>query len=128
MLFGTGIDIVRISRIRNAYERWGERFFIRIFTENEIKSGSKRKDIYSFFAARFAAKEAFVKALGTGFSNGIGWKDIEIKREKGQRPFFFISGIALSLMNKHGIKKSHLSISHDGDYAIAHVVLEGETK
>jgi len=126
VLLGTGIDIVRISRFRLAHERWGARFFKRVFTESEIKSAEGRKDIFSFFSARFAAKEAFVKALGTGFSNGISWKDIEIKREKGQRPFFNISGVALTLMNRHGIKKCHLSISHEGDYAVAQVILEGD--
>ncbi len=128
MVVGTGIDIVRISRIKQAHERWGNKFFKRVFTENEIRSAVERKDIFPHLSSRFAAKEAFVKALGTGFSNGISWKDIEIKREKGHRPFFSISGVALILMNRHGIKTCHLSISHEGDYAIAQVVLEGETE
>lgn len=125
MIIGTGIDIVEIDRIREAHSRWGDRFIDRIFAQGEVEGAGHRADKYPYLAARFAAKEAFLKALGTGLSMGVSWKDIEVKREKGQRPFFCISGRAGEILAQKGAKEAHLSISHEKRYAVAQVILEG---
>lgn len=124
MIFGIGIDIVEIGRLRKAHKKWGDRFLLRILKPAELNSLKDKNDIFPFISARFAAKEAFVKALGTGFSRGISWQDMEVKREKGQRPFFSITGKTLIVMDELGVKNIHLSISHERDYAVAQVVLE----
>lgn len=124
MIFGTGIDIVEIQRVRRAYERWGERFTARILTAGEIDLLRGKRDIYPYLASRFAAKEAFLKALGTGFAKGVSWQDIEVRREKGQRPFFYVSGKASAIMKEIGVKNVHLSLSHERRFAVAQVVLE----
>jgi holo-[acyl-carrier protein] synthase len=125
MIVGTGIDIVEIFRMKKAHERWGERFFKRILTTGELAHLKDRRDVYPYVSSRFAAKEAFVKALGTGFSQGLSWMDLEVKRERGQRPFFNISGMALAIMEQNGVKNVHLSMSHERAYAVAQVILEG---
>ena len=124
MIFGIGVDIVEIGRLRKAHEKWGNRFLRRIMKPAELEEVMDKNDMFPSISARFAAKEAFVKALGTGFSRGISWQDMEVKREKGQRPFFSITGRALFIMNELGVKNIHLSMSHEREYAIAKVVLE----
>lgn len=125
MIIGTGIDIVEISRIRDSYGKWGERFLSRVLTGGELSFVESKRNIYPYIASRFAAKEAFLKALGTGLSMGISWMDIEVKRKKGQRPFFNITGKARDILERDGVKKVHLSISHEKNYAVAQVILEG---
>lgn len=126
MILGTGVDIVEIGRMRQAHERWGDRLIHRILTPAELEGLRGKKDIHPHVSARFAAKEAFLKALGTGFARGISWHDMEVQREKGNRPFFSISGRAMELLTEMGAKKIHLSMSHERQYAIAQVVLEGK--
>ncbi|MBE9502925.1 MAG: holo-ACP synthase [Proteobacteria bacterium] len=124
MIVGIGIDIVEIGRIRQANERWGDNFTSRILSPPELAALKGKRDIHPHISARFAAKEAFLKALGTGLARGISWHDMEVKREKGHRPFFSISGQAHKIMTEMGVKKIHLSMSHERQYAIAQVILE----
>jgi holo-[acyl-carrier protein] synthase len=127
-ILGTGIDIVENARIGEAMARWGERFLNRVFTPSEVENVGKRVDSVGYFASRFAAKEAFLKALGTGFSRGIKWVDMEVVRLEGHRPTMIISGRAQELMDSMGVKTIHLSLSHERKYSIAQVILEGEAK
>jgi len=127
-ILGTGIDIVENDRIREACNRWGDRFLKRVFTPSEIGGAAKRAGKPAYFASRFAAKEAFLKALGTGLSGGIKWTDMEVLSFEGRRPRMAISGRAQEFMDRLGVKTTHLSISHERKYSIAQVILEGEAK
>jgi len=125
LIIGVGVDIVELSRIRSAHKRWGERLLVRLFTKGELEFMAARADVCPYLASRFAAKEAFLKALGTGFARGISWQDMEVIREEGRRPFFNISGRALQIMEEMGVKNIHLSMSHERKYSVAQVILEG---
>lgn len=125
MIIGIGIDIVSVSRIKDAEKRWGRRFLDRVFTEREIKYAMLHKSPHSRLAARFAAKEAMTKAMGTGFTGGITWKDIEVLNKDSGRPEIILHGKVREIAESMEVKGIHLSISHDGDYAVAQVVLEG---
>ena len=89
---GIGVDLVRISRMREVLDRWQERFLARVFTEQEIAYCRRRRDPVPHFAARFAAKEAGLKALGTGLRLGISWRELEVQRERGAAPRLVLSG------------------------------------
>lgn len=125
MILGTGIDIVELSRIKKAYDRWGDQFSRRILTSAETDRLKKKKEIDSFLGSRFAAKEAFLKALGTGYSDGISWQDMEVVRVEGTRPKLKITGRAREILDQMGATNIHLSISHEKKYAVAQVILEG---
>ena len=114
----TGVDIIEIERIRGVVERWGERFLRRIYTDGEISYCRGRAQN---LAARFAAKEATMKALGTGV-RGVSWKDIEVVRDQGGAPSIRLYGRAVSRANKLGVKELALSLSHSRSYAVAFVV------
>jgi len=124
MLVGTGIDVVEIERIAQSIERYGERFLRRVFTEGEIAYCQRKKNGAESFAARFAAKEAAAKALGTGIQQGIVWSEIEVRREPGGRPTLHFSGRALERAKKLGVKHVSLSLTHDRKTAMAAVHLE----
>jgi holo-[acyl-carrier protein] synthase len=124
MLIGTGIDIVEIERIAQSIERYGERFLRRVFTAGEIAYCERKRNSAESFAARFAAKEAGAKALGTGIQHGIVWNEIEVRRERGQRPTLHFSGRARAIAEKLGVKHVSLSLTHDKRTAIATVHLE----
>jgi holo-[acyl-carrier protein] synthase len=124
MLVGTGIDVVEIERIAQSIERYGDRFLRRVFTDGEIAYCRRKKNCAESFAARFAAKEAGAKALGTGIQHGITWSEIEVRRERGQRPTLHFSGRALAMAQKLGVKHISLSLTHDRTTAIASVHLE----
>ncbi|MEO0275496.1 MAG: holo-ACP synthase [candidate division WOR-3 bacterium] len=109
-----GIDIVNIDRIKKLYEKYGERFLKKVFTDEEIKYSLERKNFINHLAGRFAAKEAFLKAIGTGLSKGISLKDVEVRREKGA-PYLNLYGKAKEML---GNKKVEISITHDKDYSI----------
>ncbi|MCK5607732.1 holo-ACP synthase [Candidatus Pacearchaeota archaeon] len=125
MIIGTGIDIVELSRIKSAYDRWGAQFAERILASDEFDILKKRKEVYSYLGSRFAAKEAFLKALGTGYADGISWQDIKIERVEGERPSIKVAGRAREIMDQIGAINIHLSISHEKKYAVAQVILEG---
>lgn len=125
MILGTGIDIAEVPRIRESVQRFGDRFLHRIFTEGEINYCERRQARrFESYAARFAAKEAGMKALGTGWSRGVRWRDIEVVRPKGQRPTIQFHGQAAAIAAKLGTKNIALSITHTSEQALAHVILE----
>ena len=124
MISGIGVDIVRISRIERVICRWGDRFIKRVFTPFEIERCSERPSPCSAFALRFAAKEAFSKAIGLGMRKGVRWRDIEIFNHAGGRPGLRLYGLCAQLCEERGVGRKHLSLSDDGDYGIAMVVLE----
>ena len=121
---GVGVDLVRIPRLREVIGRWNERFLLRVFTDGEIAYCRGRRDPVIHFAARFAAKEAGMKALGTGFSLGVQWRDLEVRREPGQRPTLHLSGRAAERANSMGVTRLSLSLSHSRTVALAVVLAE----
>ena len=124
-IIGVGIDIIEVTRLNKAIERYGSKFLTRVFTDDEIEYCKIKKHCNEHYAARFAAKEAFVKALGTGIAKGIRWKDIEIGNNKAGKPEIFLDGIAKEIADKSGVKKTHISMTHNKGSAIAFVILEG---
>jgi len=120
---GIGIDLVPISRMRQVMERWQERFVTRVFTAAEIAYCRSRKDPAPHFAARFAAKEAGLKALGTGLRLGVSWRELEVRRERGGPPVLVLRGRSRELARERGADRMLLALSHDGDYAIAQAML-----
>jgi len=125
MIVGTGIDIAEVPRIRQSIERFGDRFLHRVFTEGEITYCNSKANFDERYAGRFAAKEAAMKALGTGWNHGVRWRDIEVVRPQGQRPTIVFHGIAAEVAKKLGATHAALSITHTGEQAMALVILEG---
>ncbi len=121
MVAGIGIDSIEKTRIADAVSRWGDRFLRKIYTGQELRDCRKKHDRTGSLAVRFAAKEAMFKALGTGWSEGIGWKDIEVATRAGGKPEIVLHRKAQELANAHAI---HISLSHDTRTALAFVVLE----
>ena len=126
MIVGTGIDIAEVPRIAESIERFGERFLRRVFTEEEIRYCDSKANRVERYAARFAAKEAAMKALGTGWNRGVRWRDIEVLRQPGRPPTIRFHGVAAEFAARLGTKNIALSISHTPEHAIANVILEGE--
>jgi holo-[acyl-carrier protein] synthase len=124
MIVGSGVDITEVPRIAASIARYGERFLRRIFTEAEIRYCDSKANKAERYAARFAAKEAALKAIGTGLSHGISWNDVEVTRTPGGRPTIAFHGAAAEFANKLGTKRAHLSLSHTKEHAIAYVILE----
>jgi holo-[acyl-carrier protein] synthase len=124
MIIGIGIDTVSISRIEKLIQNRGERFLKKVFTDQEISEGAKQRNNARFFAARFAAREAFFKALGTGWGRGLSLKEVGVATSKQGQPKFSLSGRIEQTLRLNGINKSHLSITHEGDTAHAIAVLE----
>jgi holo-[acyl-carrier protein] synthase len=125
MVIGIGTDVIEIGRVEGSIERYGERFLERIFTAQEIAYCRQKKSSAESFAARFAAKEAGAKALGTGISRGISWKEIEVRREPGERPTLHWSGKAAERAEALGVTRTALSLTHSRSVAMAVVVVEG---
>ena len=125
MVIGTGIDIVNIERIEGMMARWGNLFLGRLFTEKEIVWCQQRTRPPECFATRFAAKEAFLKAIGSGLRNGIQWKDIEVENDSFGKPLFSFHRKAKEILGTQRIKKVLLTLSHERPFAVAHVILEG---
>jgi len=125
MILGTGVDIAEVPRIRQSIERYGERFLRRIYTDGEIQYCESKASRFESYAARFAAKEAGMKALGTGWNHGVRWRDIEVVRPKGERPSIQFHGQAAAIADKLGTKNVALSLTHTREEALAHVILEG---
>ena len=126
MIKGIGTDIVKVSRIGDMMARHSSRFLGRVFTPREILQASNYKPEKQYFAARWAAKEAFSKALGTGIGEKCAWLDINVVSDLNGRPSLEISGTALETAKLKGIENIQVSISHEDNYAIAFVVLEGD--
>jgi holo-[acyl-carrier protein] synthase len=126
MIVGTGVDITEVKRIEAAVQRFGGRFLKRVFTPAEVSYCMGKTNAAERLAARFAAKEAGMKAIGTGLRHGITWHDVEVVRLPGQRPVLKFSGKAAEFAARLGCKRTHLSLSHTADQAIAHVILESD--
>lgn len=124
MIVGTGIDIAEVPRIRDSIARFGERFLRRVFTEGEIQYCDSKANRAERYAARFAAKEAAMKALGTGWNRGVRWRDIEVVRQPGGRPTIRFRGKAAEFAAVLGATNVALSLSHTTEQAIASVILE----
>lgn len=124
MIVGSGIDIAEVPRIAEAIERHGQRFLHRVFTEGEIAYCDSKANRIERYAARFAAKEAGMKALGTGWNHGVRWRDVEVCRRPGGRPTLAFHGKAAEFAAKLGTKNVALSLSHTAEQAIAQVILE----
>lgn len=121
---GIGIDVVQVDRIRGSIERFGARFEARVFTAAELEYSRRHKDPLPHLAARFAAKEAAFKAIGTGVSNGVGWKDAEVIQPGGRQPRLEWHGAAAEFLRELGATRSHLTLAHDAGVAVACVVIE----
>ena len=126
MIVGTGVDIAEVGRIEAVVKRFGDRFLKRVFTPAEVRYCLGKPNMAERLAARFAAKEAGMKAIGTGLRHGITWHDVEVVRFPGQRPTLKFSGKAAEFASRLGCKRTHLSLSHTADQAIAHVILESD--
>ena len=124
MIVGLGIDIAEVPRVKAAIERHGETFLRRLYTPAERQYCERFKNKYERYAGRFAAKEAAMKALGTGWSRGVRWVDVEVVREKGGRPTMKLAGEAGKVAERMGVKNIALSITHTADQAFAQVIFE----
>ena len=124
MIYGIGTDIVAIERFQRFVDAGNSAIFERLFTPAERSRCENRKDAASCLAARFAAKEAFLKALGTGLRDGISWQDMEVSNNALGKPELILSGKAAEQFQANGLIRAQLSLSHDGGSAIAMVVLE----
>jgi holo-[acyl-carrier protein] synthase len=127
MILGMGVDIAETPRIQEALERHGERFLQRVFTPAEIAYCRQHRNSSERFAARFAAKEAAMKALGTGWRRGISWQDFEISNQSSGRPCLRLSGKALEVYRNMGGARILVSLTHSGTYALAQVIIEGDS-
>jgi holo-[acyl-carrier protein] synthase len=124
VIVGLGIDIAEVARVKAAIERHGETFLRRLYTAKEQEYCERFKNKYERYAGRFAAKEAAMKALGTGWSRGVRWVDVEVTREKGGRPTMRLAGEAAHIADRLGVKYISLSITHTADQAFAQVIFE----
>jgi len=124
MIVGTGIDIAEVPRIRKAIERFGDRFLQRIYTPGEIRYCEPKANRVERYAARYAAKEAAMKALGTGWNHGVRWRDCEVTRQPGCRPTLVFHGTAAAVATRLGVKHCALSLTHTSEQAMAQVILE----
>ena len=120
---GIGIDLVSIPRMREMIDRWQDRFVRRVFTDGEIAYCRAHSDPVPHFAARFAAKEAGLKALGTGLQLGVRWRELEVRRERTQAPTLTLSGRSREIGFGKGGSRMLLSLTHEGDYALAQAML-----
>ncbi len=123
-IYGIGIDLVRVERLEKLFERWGERFETRVFTEFERQFCSARRNRIACLALRFAAKEAFVKAIGLGMRKPVLWLDIEVRQNALGKPEISLTPRALQYCRDKGIHSWHLSLTDEGQYGAAVVVIE----
>ncbi len=124
MIVGLGVDMEEISRVGDVIGRHGRTFLERVFTAAEIAYCERHRESVERYAGRFAAKEATMKALGTGWSKGVRWRDIEVTRLPGQRPTIVLHGVAREHAERMGARHISLSITHTGNFALAEVILE----
>jgi len=124
VIVGLGVDIAEVNRIEEAISRHGRRFIERVFTPAEIDYCERHRNRFERYAGRFAAKEALMKALGTGWSHGVRWRDIEVTRLPGGRPALMLHGATRERAERMGAHHTSLSITHSGNTALAQVILE----
>ena len=124
MIVGTGVDLAEVPRIRASIERYGEKFIRRIYTPAEIAYVERKANKYERYAARFAAKEAGMKAIGTGWRRGVTWQDFEVANLRSGKPTLLLHGVAAGFAERLGVKHVSLSITHTAGLGMAHVILE----
>ncbi len=124
MIRGTGVDICEVARIGSSIARFGDRFLERVFTEEEIRYCKSKKNSVERFAARFAAKEAAMKALGTGATRGVTWRSIEVGHAPGGRPILRLHGTTAQIAEQIGVRRISLSLTHTESQAMAMVIFE----
>ena len=124
MIVGSGVDLCEVGRIKDAVTRHGRRFVERVYTEREIAYAERKANLYERYAARFAAKEAGMKALGTGWRGGITWHDFEVVNLPSGRPTLQLHGKAAEIAKEMGVENISLSITHTSVQAMAVVILE----
>ena len=126
MILGTGTDLAEVPRVRAAIERYGRRFIERIYTPAEIAYVERKANRYERYAARFAAKEAGMKAIGTGWRHGVRWQDFEVLNLPSGRPTLKLHGVAARVAERLGVRAISLSLTHTAEQGMAFVILEGE--
>jgi holo-[acyl-carrier protein] synthase len=124
MIVGTGVDLAEVPRIRASIERFGARFIERIYTPEEIAYVERKANRYERYAARFAAKEAGIKAIGTGWRHGVRWQDFEVANLPSGKPTLRLHGVAARVADKLGVRNVSLSLTHTAELGMAHVILE----
>ena len=124
MILGVGVDHVPCGRMEKILSKWRGRFQKRVFDESELHYALSRREPHLHLAARFAAKEAFFKALGTGYGRGVNWTDVTVKNRTDGKPDLLVKGKARDLADGKGVRRIHVSLSHTGDSAVAVVILE----
>ncbi len=125
MIVGTGIDLAEVDRIRDAIRRHGNRFIDRVYTAGEIAYVESKANRFERYAARFAAKEAGMKAIGTGWRRGVGWHDFEVQNLPSGRPQLKLHGMAAEVAAQLGVRQISLSLTHTAQQGMAFVILEG---
>ena len=124
MIVGLGLDIAEIDRIEAAIARHGAPFLERLYTPREVSYCEKHRNKFERYAGRFAAKEAAMKALGTGWRHGVRWRDIEVVREPSGKPTLHLEGVAREFADRMGVKSISITITHSGNFALAQVIFE----
>ena len=124
MIVGSGVDLAEVPRIRASIERYGARFIQRIYTPAEIAYVERKANKYERYAARFAAKEAGMKAIGTGWRRGVRWRDFEVANLPSGKPTLKLSGVAAQFAERLGVRNIALSMTHTAETAFAQVILE----
>jgi holo-[acyl-carrier protein] synthase len=124
MIVGTGVDLAEVPRIQASIERFGARFIERIYTPAEIAYVERKANRYERYAARFAAKEAGMKAIGTGWRHGVRWQDFEVANLPSGKPTLRLHGVAARVADKLGVRNVSLSLTHTAELGMAHVILE----
>ncbi len=124
MIVGTGVDLAEVPRIRASVERFGPRFIERVYTPSEIAYVERKANRFERYAARFAAKEAGMKAIGTGWKRGVRWQDFEVINLPSGRPTLRLHGVAAEFATRLGVRNISLSLTHTAEMAMAHVILE----
>jgi len=124
VIVGTGLDLAEVPRIKASIERYGEKFIHRIYTAAEIAYVERKANKFERYAARFAAKEAGMKAIGTGWRRGVTWQDFEVANLPSGKPTLRFHGVAARFAEALGVKNVSLSITHTAELGMAHVILE----
>jgi holo-[acyl-carrier protein] synthase len=124
MILGIGSDLAQVERIRKSIAQYGDRFLNRVYTERERAYASSKANSAERYAARFAAKEAGMKAIGTGWRSGVAWKDFEVVNERSGQPTLRLSGVALEISVTMGVERISISLTHTAETAFAVVILE----
>ena len=124
MIVGTGVDLAEVPRIQASIERYGQKFIQRIYTPREIAYVERKANKFERYAARFAAKEAGMKAIGTGWRRGVTWQDFEVANLPTGKPTLLLHGVAAKFAERLGVKNVSLSLTHTRELGMAHVILE----